>query len=98
MRTFAVSRLKELRKLLAHPESVNEARSLLTAQVGRSTFWPVAGEEKWHYEANGSVGFFGEDEIVRVGGAGGRESSQSRQAGTQTLSSSNGSQRRRRSR
>jgi len=39
---FAVSRLTELRKLPAHPESVNEAHSLLTAPVGRITLWPVA--------------------------------------------------------
>ena len=40
--TFTVSRLTELLKLPAHPESVNEAHSLLTAQVGRITLWPVA--------------------------------------------------------
>lgn len=40
--TFGVSRLTELRKLLAHPESVNEARSPLMAQVGSVTHWPMA--------------------------------------------------------
>ena len=40
--TFTVSRLTELLKLPAHPEKVNETHSLLTAQAGRITFWPVA--------------------------------------------------------
>lgn len=68
--TFAVSRLTDLRKLLARPESVNEARALLSEQVGRISLWPVAEERQWHYEAKGSVDFFGE-EALRVGGAGG---------------------------
>ena len=72
LRTFAVSRLTNLRALLAHPGSVNEARALLSEQVGKITLWPVSDNGKEHYEAKGEVDFFGEERLVRVGGAGGR--------------------------
>ena len=75
LRTFAVSRLTNLRGLLAHPESVNEARALLSEQVGKITLWPVSDNGKEHYEAKGEVDFFGEESLVRVGGAGGRSCS-----------------------
>ncbi len=60
LRTFAVSRLKNLRTLLSHPESVNEARALLAQQFGKITLWPKSDSGDWHYEAKGAVDFFGE--------------------------------------
>ncbi len=67
LRTFAVSRLTDLRRLLANPENIHEARALLAQQIGRITLIP---SEKGEYLAQGSVDFFG-DKGLRVSGAGG---------------------------
>jgi len=69
LRTFAVSRLRNLRKLLARPESVHEARAALAEQVGKITLAPVFEAGRGTYVARGFVDFFGED-ASRVGGAG----------------------------
>ena len=70
LRTFAVSRLTDLRRLLSKPESVHEARALLAEQFGKFTLLPVSDLGKWDYRATGSVDLFGE-KLVRVDGAGG---------------------------
>jgi site-specific DNA recombinase len=67
LRTFAVSRLTNLRRLLAKPENIHEARALLADQIGKITLVPDGGK----YVAQGSVDFFG-DSGLRVSGAGGQ--------------------------
>ena len=67
LRTFAVSRLMDLRSLLTKPENIQEARALLAEQIGKITLVPNEGE----YVAEGSVDFFGEMGL-RVSGAGGQ--------------------------
>ena len=71
LRTFAVSRLADLRRLLSKPESVHEARALLAEQFGKFILFPVADSGRWNYKAAGSVDLFGE-KLVRVDGAGGQ--------------------------
>jgi site-specific DNA recombinase len=66
LRTFAVSRLTDLRRLLEKPKNIHEARMLLADQIGKITLVPKEGE----YLAEGSVDFFG-DKGLRVSGAGG---------------------------
>jgi site-specific DNA recombinase len=66
LRTFAVSRLTDLRRLLAKPENIHEARAMLANQIGNITLVPNEGG----YVAQGSVDFFG-DTGLRVSGAGG---------------------------
>jgi site-specific DNA recombinase len=66
LRAFAVSRLTDLRRLLATPENIHEARALLASQIGKITLVPNEGG----YLAQGSVDFFG-DMDLRVSGAGG---------------------------
>jgi hypothetical protein len=73
LRTFAVSRLTDLRRLLSKPASVHEARGLLAEQFGKFTLLPVSDSGKWNYNASGTVDLFG-DKLVRVDGAGGRNS------------------------
>ena len=67
LRTFAVSRLTDLRRLLEKPESIDQARMLLADQIGKITLVPNDRE----YLAQGSVDFFGEKGL-RVSGAGGQ--------------------------
>jgi site-specific DNA recombinase len=66
LRTFAVSRLTDLRRLLAKPENIHEARALLANQIGKITLVP----NERGYLAQGSIDFFG-DTTLRVSGAGG---------------------------
>lgn len=68
LRTFAVSRLTDLRRLLGKPESIHEARALLAQQIGRIALIPNG---KGEYLAKGSIDFFG-DARLRVSGAGGQ--------------------------
>ncbi len=72
LRTFAVARLTNLRALLSQPGRVNEARARLAQQVGKFTLWPKSDNGDLHYEAKGAVDFFGEEAMMRVDGAGGR--------------------------
>ena len=71
LRTFAVSRLTDLRRLLSKPESVHEARALLAEKFGKFTQLPVTDSGEWNYKAAGSVDSFG-GKLVRVDGAGGQ--------------------------
>ena len=59
-----MSRLTDLRRLLAKPENIREARALLAEQLGKITLVPDEGK----YLAQGSVDFFG-DKGIRVSGA-----------------------------
>jgi site-specific DNA recombinase len=66
LRTFAMSRLTDLWRLLEKPKNIHETRMLLADQIGKITLVPKEGE----YLAEGSVDFFG-DTGLRVNGAGG---------------------------
>jgi hypothetical protein len=70
LRTFAVSRLTDLRRLLSKPANVHEARALLAEQFRKFTLSPIVDAGRWSYTAKGSVDLFGE-KLVRVDGAGG---------------------------
>jgi chromosome segregation ATPase len=73
LRMFAISRLTNLRKLLANPESIQPARALLAEHVGKIMLKPMIEQGSRHYMANGSVDFFGGEFLAsRVGGAGGQ--------------------------
>ncbi len=72
LRTFAVSRLTDLRRLLSHPESVHEARALLGEHIGKISLAPVSDNGQHTYVARGAVDFFGEQALMRVGCAGGQ--------------------------
>ncbi len=72
LRTLAVSRLTNLRKLISHPESVDEARAALAEHFGKFTLEPVTGTGEQSCVAHGEVDFFGEDAMARTGGAGGQ--------------------------
>lgn len=71
LRTFAVSRLTNIRKLIAHPESVDQARAALAEHFGAFTLQPVTKDGKTSYLAHGKVDFFGDEAMARTGGAGG---------------------------
>jgi len=73
LRTFAVSRLTDLRKLISHPESVDQARAALAEHFGRFTLEPTGEAGSRSYLAHGEIDFFGE-EMARTGGAGGPDS------------------------
>src|SRR5438128_7280758 len=72
LRTFAVSRLTDIRKLIAHPESVDQARAALAEHFGAFTLEPVTQAGKTTYLAHGKVDFFGDEAMARTGGAGGQ--------------------------
>jgi hypothetical protein len=71
LRTFAVSKLTDLRKLISHPESVDQARAALAEHFGRFTLEPTGEAGSRSYLAHGEIDFFGE-EMARTGGAGGQ--------------------------
>jgi hypothetical protein len=72
LRTFAVSRLTDIRKLIAHPESIDQARAALAEHFGAFTLEPVTQAGKTPYLAHGKVDFFGDEAMARTGGAGGQ--------------------------
>jgi site-specific DNA recombinase len=72
LRTFAMSRLKRLRELLANPTAIHEARALLAEQIGKFTLQRVEENGVVSFKANGNIDFFGEEALTRVGGAGGQ--------------------------
>ena len=72
LRTFAVARLTDIRKLIAHPESVDQARAVLAEHFGAFTLEPVTQAGKTTYLAHGKVDFFGDEAMARTGGAGGQ--------------------------
>ena len=71
LQAFAVSRLSSLRKLIAHPDSVDQAREALAKHFGKFTLEPVTRDGKGTYLAHGRVDFFGDETMARTGGAGG---------------------------
>jgi site-specific DNA recombinase len=72
LRKFATERLANLRKLISHPESVHQARAVMAEQFGKLTLTPVRENGALSYAARGKVDFFGEQAMIRVGGAGGQ--------------------------
>ena len=72
LRTFAVSRLTNIRNPIAHPESVDQARAALAKHFGAFTLEPVTQAGKTTYLAHGNVDFFGDEAMARTGGAGGQ--------------------------
>jgi hypothetical protein len=72
LRDLAVSRLGELRTLLADPSAIHEARALLAEKVGKFTLERVYEDGKASFRANGKMDFFGEEALTRLSGAGGR--------------------------
>ena len=71
LRTFAVSRLADLRRFVSKPTNVHQARALLAEQFGKFILLPSEDTGNWSYTAKGSVDLFGE-KLVRVDGAGGQ--------------------------
>src|SRR5579863_5799943 len=61
-----------IRDLIAHPESVDQARAALAKHFGAFTLEPVAQAGKTTYLAHGNVDFFGDEAMARTGGAGGQ--------------------------
>ena len=72
LRTFALSRLTSIRHLIAHPDSVDQARAVLAKHFGQFTLEPAMRDGKPSYVAHGRVDFFGEEAMARTGGAGGQ--------------------------
>jgi hypothetical protein len=72
LKTFAIARLINLRKLISHPQSVDQARAALADHFGRFTLQPVANADGNSYAAQGEIDFFGEEAMARTGGAGGQ--------------------------
>jgi hypothetical protein len=58
LRTFAVSRIADLRKLLSHPGSVVQARAMLAEQFGKITLAPTNYNGCLTYAAKGKVDLF----------------------------------------
>ena len=71
LRKLALEHLNQMRRLLAKPENVNEARAVNAERLGTFTLYPGEEAGEWAYTAKGSVDFFGETNL-RVGGAGGQ--------------------------
>jgi hypothetical protein len=61
MKTFALSRLTNLRKLISHPESVDQARAALADFFARFTLDPTSQSGEASYTVRGEVDFFGEE-------------------------------------
>jgi hypothetical protein len=72
LRKFATERLVNLRRLISHPESVHHARAVMAEQFGKLTLTPIRENGALSYAARGKVDFFGEQAMIRVGGAGGQ--------------------------
>ena len=70
LRTFAVSRLTEIRELISDPESIELARAVLAEHFGTFTLEPTVQDGEPVYLAHGKVDFFGEEAMARTGGAG----------------------------
>lgn len=71
LKTLAVSRLTNLRKLISHPESVDQARAALAEHFGRFILDPTNQTGEASYSVRGEVDFFGPEALARTGGAGG---------------------------
>ncbi len=64
--------LSDIRKLIAHPESIDQARAALAERFGAFTLEPVTQAGKTTYLAHGKVDFFADEAMARTGGAGGQ--------------------------
>jgi hypothetical protein len=69
LKVFAVSRLTNLRKLISHPKSVDQARAALAEYFGKFTLAP---SNEGTYLVQGEADFFGSEVVARTGGAGGQ--------------------------
>ncbi len=67
-----MSRLTKIRELLAHPEDIQKVHEVLARRVGQLTLEATNENGKRTYVAHGKVDFFGEEELVHSGGAGGQ--------------------------
>ena len=61
-----------IHNLIAHPESVDQARAALAEHFGAFTLEPVTQAGKTTYLAHGKVDFFGDEAMARTDGAGGQ--------------------------
>ena len=72
LRTIALEHLANLRKLVSHPENVEQTRAVLAEHFGTFKLEPVNENGKPTYRAHGKVDFFGDKAVARTGGAGGQ--------------------------
>ena len=72
LRMFAMAKLANLRRLIDHPKSADEARAALAEHFGPFVLSQVAADGKPQYEARSRVDFFGDSAMARTGGAGGQ--------------------------
>jgi len=56
LRSFAISRLTGLRKLISQPDSVHRARALLAEEFGTFVMTPVVKNGKATYAVQGEIG------------------------------------------
>ncbi len=73
LRTFAVSRLADLHRLLSKPTDVHIGCGLLAARSGNFTLSLIEDTGMWTHNATGSLERFGE-KLLRMDGAGGGSS------------------------
>jgi len=64
LRAIAMEHLAKLRKLVSHPESIEQTRAVLAEHFGTFKLEPVNEQGKSRYRAHGSIDFFG-DRAVR---------------------------------
>jgi site-specific DNA recombinase len=72
LRAIALEHLANLRKLVSHPENVEQTRAVLAEHFGTFKLEPVNENGKSTYRAHGKVDFFGDKAVARTGGAGGQ--------------------------
>jgi chromosome segregation ATPase len=72
LRSIALEHLAKLRKLVSHPENVDQTRAVLAEHFGTFKLEPVNENGKLTYRAHGKVDFFGDRAMARTGGAGGQ--------------------------
>jgi hypothetical protein len=64
--------LTNIRELITHPDSVDQARAALAEHFGTFELEPITQDGKPTYLAHGNVDFFGDEAMSRTGGAGGQ--------------------------
>jgi hypothetical protein len=72
LRSIAMERLASLRKLVAHPENVEQTRAALAEHFGTFKMEPVSENGEMAYRYHGKIDFFGDRAVARTGGAGGQ--------------------------
>jgi hypothetical protein len=70
LKTLAVSRRTNLRKLISYPESVDKSRAALAEHFGRFILDPTNQAGRAFYSVRGEVDFLGSEALARTGGAG----------------------------